>query len=302
MLPEYKGMYTSAHPILNNEKRSGCTFHLIDDGIDTGDIIFQKSFKINPNDYCSDVYSKYLENGISLVYEKLDYLINDQYSSRKQSKLYSTYYSKKSIDYSELRLSLKTTAYQLGNQLRAFSFRQYQLPTINDKKIFGYKILDHRSKTKTGSIIGVYDYKYILSTIDYDIEVYFDNLKKLISSVKTNNASELKSELSRNSFTIDERDENGWTALIISIYNGFNECTKTLLDFGANPNITNWKGTTPLMYAKHLAEFSGDLSVLELLMNYGANTEKKDMHNKTVFDYLNVKNEYYSMIHSILRK
>ena len=113
------------------------------------------------------------------------------------------------------------------------------MPTINDKKIFGYKILDHRSKTKTGSIIGVYDYKYILSTIDYDIEVYFDNLKKLISSVKTNNASELKSELSRNSFTIDERDENGWTALIISIYNGFNECTKTLLDFGANPNITN---------------------------------------------------------------
>ena len=38
-----------------------------------------------------------------------------------------------------------------------------------------------------------------------------------------------------------------------------------------------------------------------VLMNYGANTEK-DMHNKTVFDYLNVKNEYYSMIHSILRK
>ena len=63
-----------------------------------------------------------------LSLRKVRLFINDQYSSRKQSKLYSTYYSKKSIDYSELRLSLETTAYQLGNQLRAFSFRQYQLP------------------------------------------------------------------------------------------------------------------------------------------------------------------------------
>ena len=85
-----------------------------------------------------------------------------------------------------------------------------------------------------------------------------------------------------------------------SIYNGFNKCAKTLLKLGANPNVTNWKGTTPLMYAKQLAESKGDTTGLKLLMTYGVKTDKKDMYNKTVFDYLNTKNEYYSLINGIL--
>ena len=39
LLPSYKGMHTSAFPILNGEKYSGVTIHKIDNGIDTGDII-----------------------------------------------------------------------------------------------------------------------------------------------------------------------------------------------------------------------------------------------------------------------
>ena len=39
LLPKYKGMFTSILPILNNDKITGVTFHRIDKGIDTGDII-----------------------------------------------------------------------------------------------------------------------------------------------------------------------------------------------------------------------------------------------------------------------
>ncbi|MCU7960856.1 MAG: hypothetical protein KZQ58_12860 [gamma proteobacterium symbiont of Bathyaustriella thionipta] len=46
-LPAYKGMYTSAWPILNGELESGVTLHRIDHGIDTGDIIDQHS-KVDP--------------------------------------------------------------------------------------------------------------------------------------------------------------------------------------------------------------------------------------------------------------
>lgn len=42
LLPSYKGMYTSAIPILNGEEMVGVTFHEIDKGIDTGNIIAQK--------------------------------------------------------------------------------------------------------------------------------------------------------------------------------------------------------------------------------------------------------------------
>lgn len=41
LLPEYKGMYTSAMPILEGREYSGVTLHKLDEGIDTGDIIDQ---------------------------------------------------------------------------------------------------------------------------------------------------------------------------------------------------------------------------------------------------------------------
>ena len=46
LLPAYKGMYTSALPLLNDEKDAGVTLHHIDSGIDTGDIIDQIIFPI----------------------------------------------------------------------------------------------------------------------------------------------------------------------------------------------------------------------------------------------------------------
>ena len=48
LLPKYRGMYTSAFPILNGEEKSGVTLHKIDNGIDTGDIISQICFELSP--------------------------------------------------------------------------------------------------------------------------------------------------------------------------------------------------------------------------------------------------------------
>ena len=61
LLPAYKGMYTSALPILNGEDKSGVTLHRIDSGIDTGEIIAQTEIKINYKDTARDLYIKYIE-------------------------------------------------------------------------------------------------------------------------------------------------------------------------------------------------------------------------------------------------
>ena len=45
-LPEFKGMYTSAIPILQGSTHTGVTLHGIDQGIDTGPIIAQEKFEI----------------------------------------------------------------------------------------------------------------------------------------------------------------------------------------------------------------------------------------------------------------
>ena len=65
--------------------------NLIDKGIDTGEILFQNSFEINPTDTCNMLYEKYIYYGIQLVYKRIDNLINDEYEPRIQDSKGSTY-------------------------------------------------------------------------------------------------------------------------------------------------------------------------------------------------------------------
>ena len=50
LLPKYKGLNTHKRAILNKEKFSGCTVHIVNSKIDSGKIIMQKKVRINKND------------------------------------------------------------------------------------------------------------------------------------------------------------------------------------------------------------------------------------------------------------
>lgn len=136
LLPAYKGMYTSALPIINGEKYSGVTLHKIDNGIDTGDIIDQIKFEIDLNDTARDLYLKYIENSFILFKKNIKNILEGNFISTSQQAIGSSYYSKKAIDYSNLKFDYKKTSFEIYNQLRAFIFPEYQLPTIDNEEIF----------------------------------------------------------------------------------------------------------------------------------------------------------------------
>lgn len=172
LLPAYKGVYPSVWPILNGEKYAGVTLHEIEQGIDTGDIIAQKRFRISPKETSFSLYTKLIEEGTQLLLKYLDKLIANRYKSYTQSTIGSTYYSKKSIDYANLTIDLNVTAAQLDRQIRAFYFPAYQVAQIYNCPIIGARITKNKSKSKPGTILSEND-KYIkLSTIDYDIILY----------------------------------------------------------------------------------------------------------------------------------
>jgi phosphoribosylglycinamide formyltransferase 1 len=50
LLPKFKGLNTFVRVLKNNEKKTGCTVHYVDEKLDNGHIISQKSFYINSND------------------------------------------------------------------------------------------------------------------------------------------------------------------------------------------------------------------------------------------------------------
>tara|TARA_B110001450_G_C17646904_1_gene491608 strand:- start:95 stop:1324 length:1230 start_codon:yes stop_codon:yes gene_type:complete len=301
LLPFYRGMYTSAHPILSGEKKTGCTFHKIDSGIDTGAIISQIEFEIQKTDNCKDVYSKYLKYGRELSLQTLDSIIEEKYETRK-SLNEGSYYSKKSIDYNNLKIDFCQKSINISRQIRAYTFRDYQLPKIKGFKIFGHKILKSKSKYQPGKVILHSGNSITISTLDYDLLVYIDIFDKLLNAVINNDIELIQNLNSKNPFMLNEKNHKGWSPLIISAYNGYNKSTKSLLELGADPNITNSKGTSPLMYAKDYSIKTGDFYSFELLIRFGAKKNNKDIFNKTIFDYLDIKSKYHHKLIEILNK
>ena len=300
ILPAYKGMYTSAHPILNGEKISGCTIHKIDAGIDTGAIISQIDFNLSVDNNCKELYEKYLFYGQELAFNTIDSLIAGTFKSTEQPLEGSSYYSKKTIDYSNLAIDLTQKSSEVSKQLRAYTFRDYQLPVINNLDIFGHLITDVSSTEVPGSIVEANKDYLVIATDDFNMNLYIDKLLPLVEAVEKNNQEELQSILRSNPFLIDEKDKRGWTPLIISSFNGYNGMTDILLASGANPNKPNPKGTVPLMYAKDYALQTGDLHCLEVLLEWGADKTHKDIFRKTIYDYLDKNSKYYKKVLTLL--
>lgn len=134
-LPKYKGVFTSIFPILNGENIAGVSLHKIDSGIDTGEIIAQNLFKIDINDTARDLYFKYLESSYELFKQNIRNIITNNYTSHKQDSINSSYFSRKDLDLSNIKINLNKTSFEIHNNIRAFIFKEYQLPKLNDIKI-----------------------------------------------------------------------------------------------------------------------------------------------------------------------
>ena len=61
LLPKYKGLNTHSRVILNKEKFSGCTVHLVKPALDSGKIIGQKIVKIKKNENASMLNKRILK-------------------------------------------------------------------------------------------------------------------------------------------------------------------------------------------------------------------------------------------------
>lgn len=76
LLPFGRGCAPIINTILMGIKKSGVTLFFMNDIIDGGDIIGQKSFRVLKSDYALDVYNKCINAGVFLVNKYLPFLDN----------------------------------------------------------------------------------------------------------------------------------------------------------------------------------------------------------------------------------
>src|SRR6185295_1949243 len=72
LLPHYRGTFPTPWCILNNETEIGVTLHVMDEGIDTGDILVQRSYPIGPDETGHELYRRSMKLCADLLIENFD--------------------------------------------------------------------------------------------------------------------------------------------------------------------------------------------------------------------------------------
>jgi methionyl-tRNA formyltransferase len=284
LLPEYKGAYCSIWPILDGKDYAGLTLHVIDHGIDTGDVIYQSRFVVSNQCTSRELYAIFLRESCEIFKEYIQKLVAGDFSRAPQVAAGSSFRSRKSIDFGNLKLDLKQTAESIRNQVRAFSFPEYQLAKIHGFQIRQAEVLSSRSLARPGASIREDRDSITIASIDYDLLCWKDEFSMLLRACEVGDVAGVEYFGCRVK-DLEFRSPQGWTALIVAAYNGQLKAVKILSDLGASVETSNYKGTSPLMYAMAATARTGDFDHMQTIIDLGASIDSADLTGRTALAY-----------------
>lgn len=102
LLPKYRGRTPHVWSIINNEKYTGITAHVINEGCDTGDIIEQIKIRINYKDTGASLLEKYNLLYIPLIKKVIDKIQSNSLVLVKQNNSRATYFGKRTPEDGEI--------------------------------------------------------------------------------------------------------------------------------------------------------------------------------------------------------
>lgn len=135
-LPKYRGCYSIPMAILNNEKKIGITFHLMDKGIDSGPIIKQYFIKNNKKNSCKELYLEAVFTAAKKISIIIKNIIKKKIKLKTQNEKKSSYYSISSLKNN--KINYNSDINYIRNFIRANYFPPFS-PSynyVNRKKIF----------------------------------------------------------------------------------------------------------------------------------------------------------------------
>ncbi len=84
LLPQYRGAAPINWAVINGEKTTGVTTFMIDDGMDTGGIMYRYDCKIGPDETVGEVHDRLMELGASLVVNTVEAIVENNVELRVQ--------------------------------------------------------------------------------------------------------------------------------------------------------------------------------------------------------------------------
>ena len=105
LLPEYRGAAPIQRCILDGKTRTGVTSMMMEEGLDTGDMLIKKELEIGKNETASELHDRLSEMGAEVLLETVKAVENGSLSPVKQDDSLSTYAKMITKDMSALDFS-----------------------------------------------------------------------------------------------------------------------------------------------------------------------------------------------------
>jgi methionyl-tRNA formyltransferase len=133
LLPHYRGAAPIQRAIMQGERETGVTLMLLDEGMDTGDIIAMERLNIADDDNAVSLRSKLATLGARMLMDTLPSFASGDIAPRAQDETMATYADP--LTKQDAIIDWSRNAEDLHNQVRALSPRPGAYTMLRDKRV-----------------------------------------------------------------------------------------------------------------------------------------------------------------------
>ncbi|MER9683161.1 hypothetical protein NKJ23_28185, partial [Mesorhizobium sp. M0184] len=181
-LPRYAGTHATHWALLAQESEYAITWHRLDDGVDTGDVVVQRQVLIAPTDTALTLNLKCYEAAIEGFRELLTGLAKGELTAYPQALVNRSYFPRRRRPDAAGCLRWDRSAQDLSAMTRALDFGPYHPnPLCLPKALVGdevvtvrrLEVLPRRSGIPAGCLLEIHSSHWRVATGTQDVEVCF---------------------------------------------------------------------------------------------------------------------------------
>lgn len=132
-LPEYRGCNQFTKAILDEIDYFGTTIHILNEKVDSGDILYECRFKIREKIWVKELYDLTCKKSIELFKNNLENLLNRRFTKLSQSELIesrgTSFTLRKEIEYLK-NLNLDDDKFSIEKTIRATHMKGFSPPSL----------------------------------------------------------------------------------------------------------------------------------------------------------------------------
>lgn len=151
LLPKYRGSAPIQWSVINGDKETGVTIMQMAEGVDTGDMLYQKAIPINIDDTAESMFNKLSDLGGEMIVEAIEKLEKGELTAEKQDETLATHAPM--LDKAISEIDWHKPALEVHNLVRGLYSWPIAQTTLHGKKLKIYRTTLGKGNGEAGSII-----------------------------------------------------------------------------------------------------------------------------------------------------